>query len=153
MDFWQHHGLIFLFGCAFFPRITTLFFSAMSFGVWHILGWIFAPHLLVAIMATVLYWQTNPILVIISWGFAFGGTGSEAKITYSRVRQKKSLIQSRWVSPHRLFLFITYKLFQKFFYLLIHFQYIFYSSFPYLFKVKTEIFMGYYIPHASHLFP
>ena len=47
MDYWQQHGWLFLFGCAFFPRVTTLFFSAVSFGFWHILGWLFAPHLLV----------------------------------------------------------------------------------------------------------
>ena len=79
MDFWETHGWFFLLGCAFFPRITTLFFSTVSFGFWHILGWIFAPHLLVAILATNLYWDTNPGLVIISWFCAFAGTGSEGK--------------------------------------------------------------------------
>lgn len=79
--FWDAHGLLFLFGCAVFPRITTLFFSATSFGLWHILGWIFAPHLLVAILATTYYWDTNPVLVIIAWFFAFGGTAGEAKVS------------------------------------------------------------------------
>ena len=77
MNFWDHHGLLFLLGCAFFPRITTLFFSAISFGFWYVLGWIFAPHFLVAIIASQLYWDTNPILVIIAWFFAVGGTSSE----------------------------------------------------------------------------
>ncbi|MEI9814448.1 MAG: hypothetical protein WDO18_18200 [Acidobacteriota bacterium] len=88
MDFWQQHGVLFLMGCALFPRITTLFFSGMSFGLLAILGWIFAPHFLVAIVATSMYWKTNPILVIIAWGFAFGGTGGEAKVATSRARRR-----------------------------------------------------------------
>jgi len=89
LDFWQQHGWLFLFGCTFFPRITTLFFSAVSFGFWYILGWIFAPHLLVAIIATEMYWDTNPVLVIIAWAVAFGGTGGEAKAAKSRVGRRK----------------------------------------------------------------
>lgn len=87
MDFWQQHGWLFLIGCAFFPRITTLFFSAASFGLWSILGWIFAPHFLVAFLATTYYWHTNPILVMIAWGFAFAGTGGEAKVADDRRRK------------------------------------------------------------------
>lgn len=81
MDFWDAHGWLFLFGCAFFPRITTLFFTSISFGFWVILGWIFTPHLLVAIFATTHYWETNPFLVVIAWFFAFGGTAGEARVT------------------------------------------------------------------------
>lgn len=90
MDFWDLHGILFLLGCAFFPRITTLFFSAASFGMWSILGWIFAPHLLVAILATTYYWDTNPLLVILSWFFAFGGTGGEAKVAQRGVQRGRS---------------------------------------------------------------
>ena len=88
MDFWQQHGVLFLIGCACFPRIATLFFSSVSFGLPHILGWIFAPHLLVAILATMYYWDTNPVLVIISWFFAFGGTGGEAKVAKRAAKRK-----------------------------------------------------------------
>ena len=80
MDFWQHHGLLFLLGCAFFPRITLLFFSSVTFGFWTILGWIFVPHFVIAILATTIYWNTNPVLVIISWFFAFAGTSGEGEI-------------------------------------------------------------------------
>jgi hypothetical protein len=88
MDFWDYHGILFLLGCAFFPRITTLLFSSVSFGLWHILGWIFAPHLLVAILATTYYWDTNPMLVIIAWFFAFGGTGGEVKVAKKGMQRK-----------------------------------------------------------------
>ena len=80
MNFWDAHGsvwgLILLFGFAVFPRITT-FFAAGPFGCLAWLGWIFAPHLLVAILATYMYWHTNPILCVIAWFFAFGGTAGE----------------------------------------------------------------------------
>jgi hypothetical protein len=85
MDFWANHGWLFLIGCTFFPRITTLFFSAVSFGFWHIVGWIFAPHLLVAILATMYYWNTNPVLVIIAWLMAFCGTSGEASTVKKRI--------------------------------------------------------------------
>jgi hypothetical protein len=64
-----------------------LLFSGVSFGLWYIVGWIFAPHLLVAIIATSMYWETNPLLVVIAWAFAFGGTGGEAKVANSQRRR------------------------------------------------------------------
>ena len=77
-DFWTVHpsGLLLLAGLAFFPRITLLFIGG-PFGLLHWLGWFFAPHLLVAILATATYWHTNPVLCVIAWFFAFAGTGSE----------------------------------------------------------------------------
>ena len=87
MDFWDQHGILFLLGCAFFPRITTLLFSAVTFGLWSWVGWLVAPHLLVAILATTYYWHTNPVLVIIAWFFAFGGTGGEAKVAQRTARK------------------------------------------------------------------
>ena len=80
MNFWHYHGWLFLFGAAFFPRITTLFFATVSFGFWAIVGWVLTPHLLVAIYATTFYWHTNPILCVVAWIFAFGGTTTEARV-------------------------------------------------------------------------
>ena len=85
MNFWDYHGIIFLLGAMFFPRITTLFFTTVSFGFWGLLGWIFTPHLLVAIYATTDYWHSNPILCVISWIVALGGTGGEAKFAQSKL--------------------------------------------------------------------
>lgn len=86
MDFWQAHGWLFLICIAMFPRLTLLFAVATSFGWLAWLGWIFCPHLLVAILATQRYWDTNPILVVIAWLFAFGGTGAEGAITKRKAR-------------------------------------------------------------------
>ena len=84
MNFWQVHGILFLLCITFFPRITLLF-TGGPFGILAWLGWVFVPHFLVAILATTFYWHTNPILCVISWFVAFGGTGGEAKVvTYTR---------------------------------------------------------------------
>jgi hypothetical protein len=83
MDFWQNHDWFFLIFIAIFPRLTLLFAVATPFGWLAWLGWVFCPHLLVAILATTKYWDTNPVLCVISWIVALGGTGGEAKVTHS----------------------------------------------------------------------
>ena len=87
MDYWDVHGWLFLIALTFIPRLTMLFAVASPFGLLHWLGWLFAPHLLVAIMATTRYWDTNPVLCIVAWMVAFGGTGAESK-TVSTVARK-----------------------------------------------------------------
>jgi len=83
IDFWQLHGVLFLIGIAIFPRITMLFFTSVTtvFAgplIW--VGWIFAPHITVAIVGTYLYWDTNPVLCVISWFIALSGEGTEKKV-------------------------------------------------------------------------
>ena len=79
MDFWQVHGWWFLIFIALFPRLTMFFAVTTPFGWLAWLGWLFAPHLTVAILATTYFWSTNPILCIIAWLVAFGGTFGESK--------------------------------------------------------------------------
>ena len=79
-DFWHNHGILFLIFITFFPRLTMLFAVHISFGLLGWLGWLFAPHLTVAILATQYYWQSSPILCIIAWFVAFAGTGGETGI-------------------------------------------------------------------------
>lgn len=79
MDFWAVHGIFFLIFVTLFPRLTMLFAVTIPFGWLAWLGWLIAPHLTVAVLATQYYWQTNPILCIIAWFVAFAGTGGEAK--------------------------------------------------------------------------
>lgn len=81
MDFFHAHpgtAWLLLIGLAIFPRIT-LFIAGGPFGLLHWLGWLFTPHLLVAILATARYWDTNPILCIVAWFIAFAGTGGEGR--------------------------------------------------------------------------
>ena len=77
VDYWNLHGFWFLVFITFFPRLTLLFSSVPFGGLFWWLGFIFAPRLLVAILATVGYWNTNKILVIASWLIAIGGESSE----------------------------------------------------------------------------
>ena len=89
-SFWHHHGLFFILFMCFFPRLT-LFFSSVPFGgIFWWLGFIFAPRLLVAILATTNYWQTDMILCVLTWIWALGGEGFEKTvIVYKRPRYRR----------------------------------------------------------------
>lgn len=76
MNFFENHGVIVLLGLAVFPRITLLVASFATGGFLWWLGWLLTPHLLVAILSLP-YWDTNPVLVVISWLLALGGTEAE----------------------------------------------------------------------------
>ena len=84
MSYWDYHGWLLLFGLAVFPRITTLLCIATPFGWLAWLGWIFTPHILVAVLATMKYGEANPLLVAISWIVALSGTASEASFSRRR---------------------------------------------------------------------
>ncbi len=77
MDFWDHYGWVALVCLTFFPRLTLLLGAFVSGGVWWWLGWVFAPHLLVAILA-IPFWDSNPMLVVMAWLMAFSGSSGEA---------------------------------------------------------------------------
>lgn len=86
------HPWLVLIGLACFPRITLLFVGG-PFSVLQWFGWALAPHFTVAMMATLMYWHTNPALVCVAWVCAFGGTSSEGKATRSvsrRLRRRRA---------------------------------------------------------------
>ena len=72
------HGVFFLLGLAVFPRVTLLLFAATPFGWLAWIGWVIAPHLLVAVLSLP-YWDSHPVLVIIAWVMAFVGTAGEGQ--------------------------------------------------------------------------
>jgi hypothetical protein len=88
MDFWDVHGISFILFMALFPRLTLLFSSVATGGLLWWLGWLFAPRLLVAILATTAYWDTNRVLVVFTWLWALGGEGAE-KGGASRAAKRK----------------------------------------------------------------
>lgn len=85
MNFFEHHGIFVLICLAVFPRLTLLLASFATGGLLWWLGWIFAPHFLIAILSLP-YWNTNPVLVVIAWLMAFGGTGCEAKTASTKLK-------------------------------------------------------------------
>lgn len=90
MSYWDRHGIVYLFFLTFFPRIALLFSSATLGGLLWWVGWIFSPRLLVAVLATLVYWQANPILVILSWLVALGGESSEKYFVVRRSRMTRT---------------------------------------------------------------
>lgn len=80
-NFWAAHGIFFIIFMFFFPRITTicsvLFFGMISGGFLWWLGLIFMPRLLVAILATYAYWNTNTFLCVLTWVWAITGEFTE----------------------------------------------------------------------------
>lgn len=73
VNFWDRHNIFFLFFIAIFPRLTLLFSSVATGGFIWWLGFFFCPRILIATLATVAYFHTNPVLVVISWLVAIGG--------------------------------------------------------------------------------
>lgn len=85
------HPYLLLVGLACVPRITLLLVGG-PFALLGWLGWTFAPHLTVAIMATHMYWETNPGLCVVAWLFALGGTGGETS-TARRARRARAHVR------------------------------------------------------------
>ena len=80
MNFWQAHGLFFLLGLVFFPRITVFFFSQVTGGLVFWVFFLFFPRLVIPILAAYHYWGTNPVLVILSFLICLGGETSEKTV-------------------------------------------------------------------------
>jgi hypothetical protein len=78
MNFFDQHLPFTLVCLAIFPRLTLLIASFSTGGILWWLGFLFTPHLLVAILSLP-YWGQNPFLVIIAWIMAFGGTATEGR--------------------------------------------------------------------------
>lgn len=82
MDFFavHTHWFLFILALMFFPRITLgvmlLTTEFLSGGVLWWLGYVFAPRLLIAFLSLA-YWNTNPVLVVFTWIFAFMGESGE----------------------------------------------------------------------------
>lgn len=77
VNYWESRGIFFLFFITLFPRLTLLFSSVAFGGLFWWLGFFFAPRILVAVLATLAYWQTNPVLVTMAWLIALGGETNE----------------------------------------------------------------------------
>ncbi len=77
VSYWERHGFLLLVFLTIFPRLALLLSSIPTGGFFWWLGLIFSPRYLVALLATVNYWETSPILVTFSWFIAVGGETTE----------------------------------------------------------------------------
>ena len=79
MNFWDVHSIFFILFMFGFPRLTMLFTGIFVawFGPLFFVGWLLAPRLTVAILATTVYWHTNPVICVFSWMWAIGGESYE----------------------------------------------------------------------------
>lgn len=110
-NFWRQHGLLFLVFVTFFPRLTLLFSGVAWGGLLWWVGLIFAPRLLVAVLATLAYWNQNPLLVVCAWLIAMGGESSEKYMVVRRTggrrsgakrkRKSKGFDEAKWVDSKR----------------------------------------------------
>ena len=84
-NFWEMHGLLFLAGLTFSPRITVLLFSGVTGGL---LFWIFFlifPRIVIPILAAYHYWDTNPVLVIVSFVICLSAETGEKAVVKKKV--------------------------------------------------------------------
>lgn len=89
VSFWAVHGLLFCICMAIFPRLTMLFTGicfAPYAGVLFWFGWVLAPRLTVAILATFIYFHVNPILCVFVWMWALAGESTEKKVVAGKSR-------------------------------------------------------------------
>ena len=72
-SFWDYHGMWFLIFMFFFPRLTMLFATTVTFGVLAWVGWFFVPRFVGAFYATVYYGDQNTFLCALAWIIAILG--------------------------------------------------------------------------------
>jgi hypothetical protein len=94
-NFWDNHGIFFLIFITMFPRLTLIFSSVAFGGFFWWVGFIMVPRTLVAVLATMSYWESNPVLVIISWFIAIFGESLEK----STIRKKVKVSHHRPPAP------------------------------------------------------
>lgn len=103
-DFFDHHGLFFLIFITLFPRLTlfisAILFNSIEFGglLWWC-GFILAPRLLVSILATISYWNTNPFLVVLSWMIALSGESTEKYMIKHRLKKRDFIVNRKKEGP------------------------------------------------------
>jgi len=95
MNYWDVHGLFFLFFLLLFPRLTMLFmgvcFVPYAHPILFWLGWVLTPRLVCAILGTCYYWDTNPVLCVFAWIFALSGDSSTTKAGNDHIRQRNRI--------------------------------------------------------------
>ncbi len=87
-DFWRVHSVWFLIFMNLFPRITMLVATPFPIGFGGWFGWLVVPRIYAAIIATTLYWNTNPTLCVITWIIALGTTSTNEGVLIRKIRDR-----------------------------------------------------------------
>lgn len=95
VNFWDVHGVFFILFMFCFPRLTMLFATTVGGGFLYWLGWLLAPRLTVAILATTCFWETNTVLVVFTWIWALGGETTEKTVAV-QASGSQTKHQQRW---------------------------------------------------------
>ena len=90
MNFWDVHGILFLAGLTFFPRLTVLLFSHITGGIFFWVFFLLFPRLVIPILAAYHYWDTNPVLVVLSFLICLGGETGEKTVVQRTVVARRS---------------------------------------------------------------
>jgi hypothetical protein len=89
-NFWNVHTFLFLIGITFFPRITVFFFSHVVGGLVFWIFFLIFPRIVIPILAAYHYWDTNPVLVILSFIICLSAeTGEKEVVRRKVVRQRR----------------------------------------------------------------
>lgn len=89
MNFWDAHSIFFLIGLVLFPRITVVFFSQVTGGLIFWIVFLVFPRIVVPILAAYYYWDTNPVLVVLSFLICFSAETGEKTVVKRRVVRRR----------------------------------------------------------------
>jgi len=84
-NFWEVHNIFFLLGLVFFPRITVIFFSYVIAGPLFWIFFLFFPRIVIPILAAYHYWDTNPVLVVLSFIISLSAETGEKKVIHKTI--------------------------------------------------------------------
>ena len=95
-NFWTYHGIYYgfllLLGLTFFPRLSLLVCNITG-GVLFWISWLLLPRLVIAFFASIYYFDTNFILVFLSWVIALSGETTEKSYGYKMKNKKTNLVK------------------------------------------------------------
>ena len=95
-NFWIYHGFLLLIGLTLFPRLSMLMCN-ISGGLFFWITWLLFPRIVIAFYASILYFDTNPFLVVLSWIIALSGESKEKSYGYKMKNKKtKSVKESEY---------------------------------------------------------
>jgi len=88
-SFWDVHGIFFLMGLVLIPRLTVIFFSAVTGGLLFWIAFLIFPRIVIPILAAYHYWDTNPVLVVLAFLICLSvETGEKTVVKRSVIRKK-----------------------------------------------------------------